>query len=661
MDDEASTVRLGRKCFVSQRGLQEILTWARDHPQELQETGTSRASLKRTRETAVRDCDGVYGPIVKTMKVEATSGKVDLTYLCPAASLFHASLRCKGFGAVLSAQMAANVPSIDKPWTVCLYADEISPGNQLKVHNARKLWAIYWSLKQLGGKALTQEASWFVWTVLRTDRTNDLKDAVSQLFKACVSSFFLPGQDLSIGLPLEFEGGARKVMVATCGYVLGDEQALKHIYENKGSAGKMPCLFCRNLVNRRYAPQPLGNLVLHTELDARKFAKHTDQSIWKIIDILPRRQAEMNKGEFKEYQSNVGFNCAPFGVLRDVSLRSKLKPISATCFDPMHVYLVGGLFHTEMTELLAALAMHGINQARVHSFIEKWTWPAATRDRGVSGKGLLAKKFEGDFKSSASEALSLYPVMREFVAQIPNHHLKAACNSFKSIALVLDNLRLASAGHISGEDLHASIVHHLEAFKLAYGDEKWVPKCHYALHLADQLKTHGLLLTCFVHERRHKEAKRFANQMSTGVPGVEASLLKDLWLNHTLDLSNFQAPSGESSWTPCPPELQVSFANHLGLLILEHTLEIALWSHKIKRGDVVVIENPSLVGEVNVHFKYGDGFLSLICVYTKVRTNLFRKSDDIVLIDTAQILGACIHHWSGEVCKIAPHQFWPKD
>ena len=174
--------------------------------------------------------------------------------------------------------------------------------------------------------------------------------------------------------------------------------------------------------------------------------------------------------------------------------------------------------------------------------------------QGVPGKGLFAKKIDGDFKSSASEAFSLYPVLTEFVAQIADHRLKMASNSFKGIALVLDNLRLASAGKITGDDLHASILTHLQAFKAAYREDRMVPKAHYAMHLAEQLKAHGILLTCFVHERRHKE-----------VAGVETSLLKDLFLNHTLDLINFDTPSVE------------------GLLILEETLEIALWSHKIKR------------------------------------------------------------------------------
>lgn len=113
---------------------------------------------------------------------------------------------------------------------------------------------------------------------------------------------------------------------------------------------------------------------------------------------------------------------------------------------------------------------------------------------GALTKGLFAQKIDGDFKSSASEALSLYPVLREFVAQITDHRLKMARNSFKGIALVLDNLRLASAGKITGDDLHASILTHLQAFKAAYGEDRMVPKAHYAMHLAEQLKAKGSCL-----------------------------------------------------------------------------------------------------------------------------------------------------------------------
>ena len=42
----------------------------------------------------------------------------------------------------------------------------------------------------------------------------------------------------------------------------------------------------------------------------------------------------------------------------------------------------------------------------------------------------------------------------------------------------------------------------------SYGESHFLPKHHFCLHLPRQLETHGLLCSCFVHERRHKIMKR---------------------------------------------------------------------------------------------------------------------------------------------------------
>lgn len=51
---------------------------------------------------------------------------------------------------------------------VVLYSDEVSPGNQPKHTNRRKLQVVYWSLQELGSLRLTNESSWFVLTAVRT-------------------------------------------------------------------------------------------------------------------------------------------------------------------------------------------------------------------------------------------------------------------------------------------------------------------------------------------------------------------------------------------------------------------------------------------------------------------------------------------------------------
>ena len=49
-------------------------------------------------------------------------------------------------------------------WSLILYSDEVSPGNQLKANNKRRLQTFYWTVKELGPKALSSEDAWMVLT-----------------------------------------------------------------------------------------------------------------------------------------------------------------------------------------------------------------------------------------------------------------------------------------------------------------------------------------------------------------------------------------------------------------------------------------------------------------------------------------------------------------
>ena len=51
---------------------------------------------------------------------------------------------------------------------------------------------------------------------------------------------------------------------------------------------------------------------------------------------------------------------------------------------------------------------------------------------------------------------------------------------------------------------------HYAAHVVAYGYTLFVPKHHFMLHLPRQLARFSFLIACFVHERKHKIAKRWA-------------------------------------------------------------------------------------------------------------------------------------------------------
>ena len=51
---------------------------------------------------------------------------------------------------------------------------------------------------------------------------------------------------------------------------------------------------------------------------------------------------------------------------------------------------------------------------------------------------------------------------------------------------------------------------HYAAHVVAYGYTLFVPKHHFMLHIPRQLARFAFLISCFVHERKHKIAKRWA-------------------------------------------------------------------------------------------------------------------------------------------------------
>ena len=464
-------VHLGRKSFISQRALEEVLQWAKDNPELLAETGASRSNLKRQREEAF-DIRTTYGPLLRQWKLTGQKGQtIAVDYLHPAAMLSHVSANCGGFARILKQLLEERRPTPDTPFTVVLYCDEVTPGNQLKRDNRRKVQAVYWSLLELGPKRLSNESSWFFLTLVRTSTINLLADGMTQLAKECCKAFYGAEADFGAGLQLGFGSEVYLHICARVQSILGDEMALKQFFEFKGASGKVPCFCCKNVVLRRYAPQDMAELVYHDDTDLSATKPHTNQSIFRFAQHLKAQSAVLNKGDLKELESNIGLNYCPHGVLYDPLLEQRLLPITSICWDFMHIYFVAGLFQNEMTLLLNALATYGIKHMELHRFVSTFKWPAIVQSSGKSGKNIFEKKMEeGGFKCSAGEALALFPVIRLFLQLLPAERRKPTQEimSFYALCEVLDSLRLAGAGALVGAVLMDKIQTHLRHFKAVF-------------------------------------------------------------------------------------------------------------------------------------------------------------------------------------------------
>ena len=460
---------LGRRSFVSQSALAEVLT-AIKLSGELP-ASSSKSTVKRRREEAAQ-AETSYGALHQSLEIELEDGsKVQLGYCHPAAFLNYASQTCSGFRKLLNHGRATNPQnSMIAPWRICLYFDEVGPGNQLKTHNRRKLWVVYYSVLEFGGYELSQEHSWMVLTCIRSDIVHKIKGGLSHLFLLCLKIF----ECLHAGITVHVgeHEHATAVLCFRYGLLIADEQAIKFCLECKGASGKMCCFRCQTTIQARYAPTPLGRMVLHTEHDFTKLVLHSDRSVWQIVDHLATQAGHGTKKAFSELEVRLGWNHEPNGVLLDQQMRAHFKPISHVSYDWMHVYLVARIFHKEISALLDLMSKHGIRQSTLHDWCSRFIWPHLHGGQGCSAKEVFRKKREGDsdFKRTSSEALGIYPVIRSFFDNMNmeniGHDMRLGINSYYCLCEVMDSLKHAATGSIAVDALQNKIEAHLIAFKV---------------------------------------------------------------------------------------------------------------------------------------------------------------------------------------------------
>ena len=78
---------------------------------------------------------------------------------------------------------------------------------------------------------------------------------------------------------------------------------------------------------------------------------------------------------------------------------------------------------------------------------------------------------------------------------------------------LIDCFYNANRGTVSPNELARRVHAFLQMFVDVYGVDYITPKFHWLLHFPASLKRFRTLISCFVHERKHKMVKRYANDM----------------------------------------------------------------------------------------------------------------------------------------------------
>ena len=108
-----------------------------------------RADIRESRDMLVKQMT-TYGPLHQIVDIPMGPGKTPLKLEVqhPFAMLSQTCKQSASFSNLIERAYTQNRCTPQEPWNLVVYNDEVSPGNQLKAVNERKLQAVYWTLHE---------------------------------------------------------------------------------------------------------------------------------------------------------------------------------------------------------------------------------------------------------------------------------------------------------------------------------------------------------------------------------------------------------------------------------------------------------------------------------------------------------------------------------
>ena len=460
-------------------------------------------------------------------------------------------IHCPGFRNAFASALARHPNSREHPWRLILYMDEITPGNPLHLESHKKVTAIYSSFLELAD-ALRYEELWLVNGCIRTTEAHTIQGGLSAIIKQLMRAMFCEADSLQdAGIVIMATEAGPQLFFIKFHLFIGDEAASKSLWGHKSASAHRPCFDCKNVVNSGDPDNPEiltlldgdenGYLVDLACVDRSRFDENSDADVWRDYDALAEAVAAgVGKERLKLLQQCRGMNYDPHGLIADRDLRRFVQP-SKTTRDPMHVVLANGVMNVDVYLLLEAFReeLPDFSYEVVAGFVScDWRFPrqggslayvfSASRERS-SRKDHL-------FKSSASELLKLYPILRHFVQTVV---MKAglcteACDCFLALCRVVDIMQKAKFGPTEAllRSLDAAIDAYRGVRHRIYGRDYIRPKHHYLFHITKQPLRDMFWLDCYTHERKHQLIKA-AIQDIDNLASYERSCL-DMVLTKTL-------------------------------------------------------------------------------------------------------------------------------
>ena len=418
------------------------------------------------------------------------------------------------------------------------------PGSALSHENHKKFWVSYCSFLELGPLILQREESWLCCFAKRSSEVAKLMSGISQAFAAQVRLFFGEAvADLSTGgMELRSSTGQATRLWCKLGMVLQDGGAHKLVFACKGDGATRPCILCKNLVSLRSSELVRGALFSSEVWAEGDAVLASDEDVRRTIRRLDAAAGHVSATELAIMQQACGFNHAPRSMLSCPVLLRHVKPVSQFAHDWCHCLLVNGVFQTVTHLLLTSLAASCLPNVykSVRDYMAMWKFPLSAKTSASAATDIFSPKRAASNKSRRIQVHCQRRPLRlprfGFFVQMDTFsgHCESEIRAFLCLCDVLDLFQAVPLGLITHGHLGSAVEAFLQACLRANWREQMHPKFHWLVHFPKQLRTFGCLPSCFVHERKHKVAKRYANSIhNTRV--FETSLLGEI-VSHDLSV-----------------------------------------------------------------------------------------------------------------------------
>jgi hypothetical protein len=613
-----------------------------------------------------------YGPMLsKSILVDKQGAKAELLMINPLTLLQAAFGQGGSYTELVMDTLRRHPSSPDHPWSLAVYCDEVVPGNVISHENRRKEWVGYSSFLEFGQMTLSMEEAWLPTLVQRTSTVERCSAGISQVFGAVLKQWFCnPAANVSAGgLVLKHPDGSHHRLWIKLGMILQDGGAHKHVFHVKGDAGTKFCLLCRNLF--AIATDVVDEESGETLLGADQLFEHeldfaTDTDIMGTLARLVERKATLSPPNFAMFEKATGFNYEQHGMLLDHSLQSVVKPVSHYCHDWMHCMLVNGVFNTitylMLSSLKAVKFLGGKVYQDIYNYISLWTLPAS-RNTGMLQEIFnhtreLSNTRAKKFKCQASDGLGLYPILAYFIQAVvlPANACVKQGLAFLAMADILDLLQAVPLQKVTPKGLRVAIHTFYESCVAAGWRDHMHPKFHWLVHFPAHLLKFGMLPTCFVHERKHRVAKRYSNPIQNSSV-FEKSVLSelvchDLAVLKTQGIFNFDVRLKNPY--PAPRAMREYLSKHLSVALqpaecLTCAAVNILPAGSCSKKDVVLIRSASSTvpfdaGQVLLHAQCKGTYVSIVSIWqltsydAKKGLAKWLKQDMPHLIQTSSIL-----------------------